>query len=104
MMLSCVIRQLDYIWHGFHFTNMIPYRFSYLISFVIVVMAYRAFMLIDFTTCWDVILAVLFSAVIILIAIDTQETYAIVGTAVIAALVCIVLFLYTKELFQSRCF
>ena len=24
MMLSCVIRQLDYIWHGFHFTNMIP--------------------------------------------------------------------------------
>lgn len=104
MMISCVIRQLDYIWHGFHFTNMIPYRFSYLISFVIVVMAYRAFMLIDFTTCWDVILAVLFSAVIILIAIDTQETYAIVGTAVIAALVCIVLFLYTKELFQSRCF
>lgn len=102
MMLSCVIRQLDYIWHGFHFTNMIPYRFSYLISFVIVVMAYRAFMLIDFTTCWDVILAVLFSAVIILIAIDTQETYAIVGTAVIAALVCIVLFLYTKRIIPKQ--
>lgn len=102
MMISCVIRQLDYIWHGFHFTNMIPYRFSYLISFVIVVMAYRAFMLIDFTTCWDVILAVLFSAVIILIAIDTQQTYAIVGTAVIAALVCIVLFLYTKRIIPKQ--
>lgn len=102
MMLSCVIRQLDYIWHGFHFTNMIPYRFSYLISFVIVVMAYRAFMLIDFTTCWDVILATLFSAVIVLIAIDTQEVYVIVGTAVIAVLVCVVLFLYTKRIIPKQ--
>lgn len=102
MMLSCVIRQLDYIWHGFHFTNMIPYRFSYLISFVIVVMAYRAFMLIDFTTCWDVILATLFSAVIVLIAIDTQEVYVIIGTAVIAVLVCVVLFLYTKRIIPKQ--
>ena len=102
MMLSCVIRQLDYIWHGFHFTNMIPYRFSYLISFVIVVMAYRAFMLIDFTTCWDVILATLFSAVIVLIAVDTQEVYVIVGTAVIAVLVCVVLFLYTKRIIPKQ--
>ena len=28
--VSFIIRQLDYIWHGFHFTNMIPYRFSFL--------------------------------------------------------------------------
>ena len=42
-MLSFVIRQLDYIWHGFHFTNMIPYRFSFLYSFVMLYMAYRAY-------------------------------------------------------------
>ena len=47
MFLSCIIRQLDYIWHGFHFTNMIPYRFSFLISFVIIVMGFRAFMYLD---------------------------------------------------------
>ena len=41
-MLSFLIRQLDYIWHGFHFTNMIPYRFSFLYSFVLLYMAYRA--------------------------------------------------------------
>ena len=40
--MSFVIRQLDYIWHGFHFTNMIPYRFSFLYSFVLLFMAYRA--------------------------------------------------------------
>ena len=41
--LSFVIRQLDYIWHGFHFTNMIPYRFSFLYSFVLLYMAYKAY-------------------------------------------------------------
>jgi len=43
--VSFIIRQLDYIWHGFHFTNMIPYRFSYLYSFVLLYMAYRAWTL-----------------------------------------------------------
>ena len=43
--VSFIIRQLDYIWHGFHFTNMIPYRFSFLYSFVVLYMAYRAWLL-----------------------------------------------------------
>ena len=43
--VSFLIRQLDYIWHGFHFTNMIPYRFSFLYSFVLLYMAYRAWTL-----------------------------------------------------------
>ena len=44
-MLSFLIRQLDYIWHGFHFPNMIPYRFSFLYSFVLLYMAYRGWLL-----------------------------------------------------------
>ncbi len=43
--VSFIIRQLDYIWHGFHFTNMIPYRFSFLHCFVMLYMAYRAWLL-----------------------------------------------------------
>lgn len=43
--VSFIIRQLDYIWHGFHFPNMIPYRFSFLYSFVLLVVAYRAWTL-----------------------------------------------------------
>ena len=42
--LSFVLPQLDYMWHGFHFTNSIPYRFSFLYSFVLLFMAYRAWM------------------------------------------------------------
>ena len=43
--VSFIIRQLDYVWHGFHFPNMIPYRFSFLYSFVLLAMAYRAWTL-----------------------------------------------------------
>ena len=42
--VSFIIRQLDYIWHGMHFTNMIPYRFSFLYSFILLYMAYRAWL------------------------------------------------------------
>ena len=56
-MVSFLVRQLDYIWHGFHFTNMIPYRFSYLFSFVLLFMAYRAFLVRDSFQTWQVITA-----------------------------------------------
>ncbi len=64
-MLSFAIRQLDYIWHGFHFTNMIPYRFSFLFSFVLLIMAYRAFLLWEQFKPRQIIIAALLSVCII---------------------------------------
>lgn len=56
-MVSFIIRQLDYIWHGFHFTNQIPYRFSFLFSFVLLYMAYRAFLVRNKYRPWQLIVA-----------------------------------------------
>ena len=56
-MVSFIFRQLDYIWHGFHFTNQIPYRFSFLFSFVLLYMAYRAWTLRDSFQVWQIIAA-----------------------------------------------
>ncbi len=61
-MLSFIIRQLDYIWHGFHFTNQIPYRFSFLFSFVMLYMAYRAWILRDRFKLWQIFAAGILSA------------------------------------------
>ena len=55
--LSVILRQLDYMWHGFHFTNMIPYRFSFLYSFVVLYMAYRAYCLRHSLKLWQVMTA-----------------------------------------------
>ena len=60
-MLSFILRQLDYIWHGFHFTNMIPYRFSFLFSFVLLTMAYRAWLQRGSFKIWQILVAVLLS-------------------------------------------
>lgn len=45
--LSFIIKWLDFAWHGFHFPNMLPYRYSFLLSFVILTMAYRVLMNLD---------------------------------------------------------
>ena len=56
-MLSVILRQLDYIWHGFHFTNMIPYRFTFLFSFVLLYMAYRAWLMRRSFKIWQLVIA-----------------------------------------------
>lgn len=110
MMISCVIRQLDYIWHGFHFTNMIPYRFSYLISFVLIVMAFRAFSIIDFSSALNVIIAAACSAVVLALAINddgiktqfTEHTEwitpTLVASALFLAVTAIIVLFYTKRI------
>lgn len=41
--VSCNMNKLNLIWHGFHATNQIPYRFSFIFSFVLIAAAYRAY-------------------------------------------------------------
>ena len=43
LLISCNLNYLDFIWHGFHFPNMLPYRFSFLFSFTLLIIAYRAY-------------------------------------------------------------
>jgi len=102
MLLSCIIKQLDYIWHGFHFTNNIPYRFSYLVSFVLVVMAYRAFMLIEHNSVWNILIASVLTALIIILGIGTQENGVLIGTSIIAAIICLMLFLCVKRKISQK--
>ena len=43
LIVSCNLNYLDFIWHGMHFPNMLPYRFSFLFSFTLLIIAYRAY-------------------------------------------------------------
>ena len=43
IVVSCNMNKLNYIWHGFHFTNQIPYRFAFIFSFVLVASSFRAY-------------------------------------------------------------
>lgn len=85
----CIFDLPNFIIHGFHLPNMLPYRFSFLISFVLIVMAYRAFLLINKVNYWDIfIMAVTGAAFIIFAYVGPQTvdatTKALDTTAVIA--------------------
>lgn len=101
LIMSFIIRQLDYIWHGFHFTNMVPYRFSYLVSFILVLLAFRAFQVIDGINLFDLIITALVTTIIVLLCIGTQEVIVIVSTAVIALLILAALFLFNKGIIKK---
>ena len=86
LMMSFIIRQLDYIWHGFHFTNMIPYRFSFLYSFVMLYMAYRAWTLRDSFRVWQVLLACVLAAMLMCLSDDFMEPVFLVYNGAMLAL------------------
>jgi len=44
---SLNINKLDFIWHGMHFPNQLPYRYTFAVCFVLIAMAYNAFRRID---------------------------------------------------------
>ena len=58
--VSCNMNQLNFIWHGFHVTNQIPYRFAFIFSFVLVAAAFRAYdaMTKKGITIWQLILLI----------------------------------------------
>lgn len=66
LLASFILRGLDYAWHGFHFPNMLPYRFSFLFSFVLIGMAYRAYHLLDGFKKWHLFILVPLAAVLII--------------------------------------
>lgn len=72
--MSFVIRQLDYIWHGFHFPNMIPYRFSFLYSFVMLYMAYRGYLLHRSFKPWQYTVAGVLTVAILLCSNSLNQT------------------------------
>ncbi|MGN0526768.1 MAG: YfhO family protein [Acutalibacteraceae bacterium] len=42
MFASFYTNYLNFIWHGFHFPNDLPYRFSYMYSFLLLIFAFKA--------------------------------------------------------------
>lgn len=85
LLLCCNVNVLDYIIHGFHSTNMIPYRFSFLISFILVVMAYRAFFLMEKIGRREIVAMIISTACVLLAAVlGVQEKREIIGSVILS--------------------
>lgn len=59
MYFSFSSRILDFIWHGFHFPNQIPYRQAFLMSFLLVIIAYKVLRNLKSFTVSDITISVM---------------------------------------------
>lgn len=57
LLVSMNVNVLDYLWHGFRMTHGIPYRFSFMFSFLMVMVAYRAYAAVDMLKKKDCLIA-----------------------------------------------
>jgi uncharacterized membrane protein YfhO len=98
LLLSCNMNVLDYMWNAFHYANMIPFRFSFLFSFVLVSMAYRVFLLKEAMNQRDLIAMGICAAFFILITIiSDQGIYFIVGNAGLCILYILICDIYVEK-------
>lgn len=94
---------INYIWHGFHYTNMIPYRFAFIFAFVIVVMAYHYYKKAIGAFDWiDAVGMLLFAVLIAFCAFGYYETGSILATVAVFAVGVILCAFYTGNLIPRR--
>ncbi len=68
---STNIKLLDYMWHGLHATQALPYRFTFILSFLLVMLAYRAFCSMDTLKKRDcLIVCAIYAALYFLVVLD----------------------------------
>ena len=96
---SFVIRNLDFVWHGFHFTNDLPYRYAFLFSFVLLFIAYRLFTNISHIKLLNLAIISIFLLGIILGAIKLQMIIPAIATGILILLIfAVIIICRTKAL------
>ena len=102
---SFMFRTLDYIWHGLHFPNQLPYRFSFLWSFVVIFMAFRAYTQLEYVR-WQRLLFLLIPLGVVLYCVIHRAAGkgTVAVTCVSAGLVLLLLTLFTLRLIRKEHF
>ncbi len=90
--LSFIFRILDYVWHGFHFPNMLPYRFSFLFSFVLLSMAYRAYCHLGSFKSWHLPIIISVCGGILLCGLGQERSATRIILSASIVLVCLLIF------------
>lgn len=103
IIVSCNMNILNYIWHGFHFTNMIPYRFSFLFSFLLIAAAYRAFTVItESINIFDILSMLAMTFVIALISYKDQSEKAVIMSISVCFIYVIIMFIYNIKVINKK--
>lgn len=106
LLFSTNFRILDYIWHGFHFPNSLPARFTFIYAFLALTMAYEVFLALRKYEYWQ--LAVPFVLMEALLAwcyfgkAADQEIYTYIVTEILVIVYFILICIYKKKFKRQR--
>lgn len=114
LILSCVFTISNFVLQGFHMPNSLPYRFSFLISFVVIVMAYRLYSTQANIQNSDIITVIVTGVVFVflhLLGIETAlsygkeiNLYAIIAICIITIIVCVFMLLRKNKKISKQIF
>ena len=94
LLISLNFNALYLVMHGFRYPDAYPARFSFLVSFVLVVMAYRAFLLTEGIDKRGLLAMGISAALFLLSAVlGSQEKKYIIGSAVLCAFYILLFFI-----------
>ena len=103
--LSFNLNILNYIWHAFHFPNDLPYRFSFMYSFILLVLAYKAFRRLGEFTGKEILgvgTAVLFGIILIQkITSKNVSDNTIIISIIFVVLYTVIFYLFSTKKYQS---
>ncbi len=72
--VSMVVNPLDLIWHGFQKPQWLNYRYSFMLCFFLIMLAYRAFEQVDFISRKSLLGVTAFIALFVLVAQQLSDT------------------------------
>lgn len=102
LFVSLNVNYLDFIWHGFHFPNQIPYRFAFLFSFVLVAVAYRGFTVFVKLDKKDIIGMCGITIVMVCISVFYLDKKAVIGSLIVAAFYILFMSLFEMNLINRQ--
>lgn len=92
---------LNYIWHGFHFPNDLPYRFSFMYTFIILVVAFKTLMRIrEFKP--KELLGIGFGIVILIILVEEIGSKNVDNISVLISLVFAIIYSVGFYIFSNK--
>ncbi|MGN0701628.1 MAG: YfhO family protein [Lentihominibacter sp.] len=110
MFFSLNLNKLDFIWHGMHFPNQLPYRYTFVICFLLVAMGYRTLNRIDSISTGNIIAVIAGGAGYYVLAqkmfhtgIDNMTVFVYYGLALLAGYGTVLL-LYRQQRITRKTF
>ncbi len=95
------VNYLNFIWHGFHFPNDLPYRFSFVYSFILVLIAYKTFLRLNEFNSKQI--GVVGAALVFFIIFVEKLTSKNVGTGtILLTLILTVLYVIVLTVFKDK--